>query len=78
MKKRIYLEDKGQDLLHFDIDEEGKIIDCNLQKFIWIGNYIYPHTKVGQFPAYYGNKEKPVEENTRLKYKVIKIEEIKK
>lgn len=36
--KTIIFEDNGQDFLEWDIDEEGKVVDCRpFQSAIWCG-----------------------------------------
>lgn len=37
MVMRIYFKDTGLDLLWWDVDEEGNVIDSNLQQSTWIG-----------------------------------------
>ena len=41
MKKRIRIEDQGQDFLWFVVDENDKIVDAGpFQAAFWSGNYI--------------------------------------
>ena len=75
INKELFFEDKGQDFLSFIINKNGKIIDCQpFQSWFWVGKFIYPNCKIGEYPAFFGTKESPVHLNSRLNYKIIKIE----
>jgi len=37
---RIHFEDRGQDILWWDIDENGIVQDCNLQHGVWVGTLV--------------------------------------
>lgn len=41
MKRKIRIEDKGQDFLWFVVDEDDKIVDAGpFQTAFWSGNYV--------------------------------------
>jgi len=33
--QRIHFKDDGQDILWWDIDDEGVVVDCNAQVWVW-------------------------------------------
>ena len=37
---RINFEDQGQDILWWDVDEDGKVIACNAQDLVWYGTHV--------------------------------------
>ncbi len=47
-KYRIHFKDEQQDCLWWDLDEQGKVIACNLQSNIWAGIEVLNLTELMQ------------------------------
>jgi hypothetical protein len=65
--RRIHFEDRGQDFLWFDIDSDGKVVDCGpFQAWLWVG-------KKGKLLT----EPNGTQRFSRIRYAVIRVEERK-
>lgn len=77
MLTRIYFADHGQDFLYWDIDEHGKVVDCQpFQASVWVGaKVLNPHLlHVGGGVVI--NPSYDPDETLRMNYLIENLEQI--
>lgn len=72
MAKILHFKDEGQDFLTWTV-QDGTVVDCSpFQGWVWNGTKIIGDPVVGKPPKIKTTKG----EETTLKYKIVKIEEV--
>lgn len=56
--KKIFLKDKGQDLMKLWISESGEILNANMQSLIWNGRFVNLETLAKNTNLCFWNKDK--------------------
>jgi len=74
MSQKIMFEDHGQDFIYWQLDETGKVIDCQpFQQWLWEGAIVLNHQRlaVGIHPVI--TKPGVIEGLLTMKYPIEKI-----